>query len=183
MDRMGWLAGQHHESEDPAGWRPLLWTTVVIMGAVTAATMALPSLPQTVSGQVTVRALFHPEWLVVATMLVFPVHRAVRHSWRTALLVVPVACVQVLYVADTAVDTLQQAGFASAWYDAWYAVAILQAALFLAVGVAGAARDVRDRRWVRTMHKLTGLGSPTGVPHRQRTQLPLPPPEDGHAAA
>lgn len=183
---MRWLEGQHRESEYPVGWLPLLWTLVVVAGAVTAATLALPSLPQSVVGPVTARALFHPEWLVVATLLVFPVYRAARHSWRTALLVVPVACVQVLYVADTAVDTLQQAGLASAWYDAWYAVAIAQATMFLAVGVVGAARDVRDRRWVRTMHKLTGLGSPSGVPHKlpgQRSHLPLPPPEDGRAAA
>lgn len=167
---------------------PLVWTLIVILGAVFAAGLALPGLPGYVEGPTTTaRDIFHPEWLVVATLLVLPVYRAATSSWRAALLVVPVACVQVLYIADTAVTSLHKVGLTSGLFDGWYAVALAQVTLFATVGVVGARRNLIDGRWARTMKRVMALPAPDR-PHRNNPPKPAGPtdppgrPENGLAA-
>jgi hypothetical protein len=157
---MRWLEGEHHESDDPVSWVPMVWTLTVVFGGVFAATLALPALPGYADGPVTSRAFFHPEWLVAASLLVLPLYRAARSSWRAALLVVPVASVQVLYIADAAVRSLHQAGLDNRLFVGWYAVALAQIAVFLTVGVVGARRDLVGRRWVKMMRRVTALPPP-----------------------
>jgi hypothetical protein len=184
------LERQHHQPEDPGTWMPLVWSLVVVVSAVTLATLALPSLPEYVQGRVTPRSVFHPEWLVLATLLVVPVYRGSQISWRSALIVVPISCIYALYVADTAVDTLQTVGFTSGWYSAWYAVACAQVALFLGAGAVGAWRDITRRRWVRMMRQVTALPAPPRVGPRNPSDstgeggVGWPRrPEDGRAAS
>jgi hypothetical protein len=184
---MRWLEGQHHESEDPSTWMPLVWSLLVVVSAVTAATLALPALPEFVNGPITARSVFRPEWLVLATLLVLPVYRGSRISWKTALFVVPIACIHALYVADAGVDSLQQAGFTSGWYSAWYGVAFAQVALFVGAGALGAARNISQRRWVRMMRKVTALPTPrSSAPGSSAEEWRAKPPgrpEDGRAAS
>lgn len=185
---MRFLEEQHSEWDDPVTWMPMVWTLTVVIGAVVAATLALPQTAPYVDGPLTARMLFHPEWLVVATLLVVPIYRASRISWRAALLVVPITCAQVLYVADVAVSSLHAAGLSNPLYPGWYAVAFAQAALFFAVGTVGAARNVKDRRWVSRMRKLTALPAPQRSPRlgaapSQQATPPRRSPDDGIAGA
>lgn len=191
---MRWLEGQPHDSDDAGTWMPFVWTLVVVLCAVTAATLALPTFPPYVAGPITARSAFRPEWLVLATLLVLPVYRGSRISWRTSLLVVPIASIEALYVADTAVDQLQRAGFTGGSYSAWYAVAFAQVALFAGAGAVGAWRDIADRRWARMMRKVTalpapprlGFGHPSGDPDDPSGDPGVvrpPRPEDGWAAS
>jgi hypothetical protein len=186
MEGMRWLEGQHHESEDPVTWVPLGWSLSVIFGAVAAAAMALPALPGYADGAVTSRTFFHPEWLVLATLLVLPVYRAARASWQAALLVVPVASVEVVYVADSAVKSLHEVGLTNPLYPGWYAVAFAQTALFVIVGATGARRCLADRRWVRNMRKLVALPppdrGPSGPTHPARPFDPPRSSDNGFAA-
>lgn len=181
------LEGQPDELYDPATWMPLVWSLVVVSGAAFAAALALPTLPGYANSPSTARAIFHPEWLVVSTLLVFPLYRAARSSWRAALLAVPVACAHAVYVAVTAVDALHKAGLTSGLFAGWYAVAFAQVALFVTVGVVGARRDVIDRKWVRTMRRVAALPAPDRA-HRNAPAQPAghhePPhrPESGLAA-
>lgn len=184
---MRWLDGQYDELDDPGMWLALAWTFVVIFGAVFAATLALPALPDYVDGPITARALFHPEWLVVATFLVLPVYRAARSSWRAGIFVVLVACIYVLYVVHTAVGNLRDAGLTSSLYAGWYAVALTQVALFLTVGAVGARRNFIDGRWVRTMRRVTALPAPDRALGNNPPGQPRPPeppgrPRNGFAA-
>ena len=61
-----------------------MWTMVVIFGAALAARLALPALPESIYGPMTARALFHAEWMLVATFLVLPLYEVARRSWRLA---------------------------------------------------------------------------------------------------
>jgi hypothetical protein len=187
MERMRWLEGEHHESDDPVTWVPMLWTLTVVLGGVFAATLALPALPGYADGPLTSREYFHPEWLVTASLLVLPLYRAARSSWRAALLVVPIASVQVLYIADTAVRSLHQAGLANPLFVGWYAVAFAQIAAFVTVGVIGAKRDLVDRRWVKMMKRVTALPPPDRRNTNRPTNSPRHPdppsrPGNGFAA-
>lgn len=148
-------AGDRPPPEDPTGWMSTVWTLTVIFGAATAAAFALPSLPGFVEGPVTARALFHPEWMVAATFLVLPLYWAVRLSWRTALVLVPVVSAHLLYIADSAVDASRQMGLVNGISPLWYAVAFAQIGLFAIVGGVGAHRNLVDRRWVKFMKLLT----------------------------
>ncbi len=156
----------------------------VIFGAGLAATLALPSVPEYADGPVTARDLFHSEWLIVATFLVLPLYRAARLSWLMALVVVPIASVQVLYIADSAVDASQQAGLADGVSPGWYAVAVLQVGVFTVAGAGAAYRNFADRRWVRRMRSMTaGASAPwpntaaqPGYPPHLPTTRRRPPP-------
>jgi hypothetical protein len=186
MESMRGLEEDRSEFDGPASWMPMVWTLAVVLGGVFAATLALPALPEYVAGPVTSRTFFHPEWLVLATLLVLPLYRTARSSWRAALLAVPIACVQVLYVADAAVRSLHQAGLATPLFAGWYVVAAAQAALFLVVGTVGARRDLADRRWVKTMRKMTALPAPNRRPARSSTDFPRypePPSRPGNGFA
>ncbi len=176
--------GQHSQWDDPVTWMPFVWTMTVVMGAVLVGTLALPQTAAYIDGPLSARMLFHPEWLVVATLLALPIYRASRISWRAALLVVPIAGAQVLYVADVAVSTLHAAGLTNPLDPGWYALAFAQAAIFLTVGIVGAARNAADRRWVRRMVRLTALPEPQRSPRldaapSHRPTPPRQPPDDG----
>jgi len=147
--------GERCPPDDPTGWMSTVWTLIVIFGAVVAAALALPSLPQFAHEPVTARALFHPEWLLAASFLVLPLYRATRMSWRAALLLVPVVCVHVLFIVDSAVEASQRAGLSDGISSGWYAVAFAQVVLFATVGAVGASRNLGDRRWVRHMRAMT----------------------------
>lgn len=156
------VPGERRPPVDSTGWMSTLWTMVVVVAAVTAAGLALPSLPD-YAEPATARAVFHPEWLIAATLVVLPLHRAARMSWRLALFVVPVACLHVLYIVDTAIEASREVGLADGVSVAWYAVAFAQAGLFAVVGAIGASRNVADRRFARRMRSMTGLSFP--APH------------------
>lgn len=181
------LEGQHHRFDHPVTWMPLVWTLVVILGAVFAAGLALPPTPGYVQGAITVGDIFRPEWLVLATLLVLPVYRVARSSWRAALFVVPVACVHVLYVADTAVTSLHKAGFTSGLLTGWYVVAFAQAALFATVGLVGVRRGLIEGRWARMMKRMIALEAPPRTHRNDPRKPPIavdPPgrPENGFQA-
>lgn len=158
MDGMP-IPRERRPPDDPTGWMSTLWTLIVMIAAVSAATLALPSLPEHVDAQVTARTLFHPEWLIAATFVVLPLYRAARLSWRLALFVVPVACLQVLYIADTAIDASRQVGLDDGVSFGWYAVAFAQVGLFAVVGAVGAYRNLADRRFLRMMQSMTVTGT------------------------
>lgn len=165
--------GERRPPDDPTGWLPTVWTLVVIFGAVVAAALALPSLPEYFDGPVTARTLFHPEWFVAASFLALPLYRAARMSWRVAVVLVPIASVHMLYIADSAVDSSQRAGLADGISSGWYAVALAQVALFAIVGAVGAGRNIGDRRWERHMRAMTHSGGSSGA-----GSLPPAPPSD-----
>ena len=156
--------------DDPNGWMSTLWTMVVIFGAAVAAALALPALPESVYGPVTARALFHAEWMLVATFLVLPLYEVARRSWRLALFVVPVASIHVLYIADAAVDASRRAGLVDGVSVNWYGVAFAQTGIFAVVGAVGAYRNLADRRWVKFMQMVTA-DSPDSRP-QSRSGLP-----------
>jgi hypothetical protein len=162
--------GERRPPLDPTGWMPTFWTMVVVLAAVTAAALALPSLPEYTDEPVTARDVFHPEWLITATLVVLPLYRATRMSWGLALFVVPVACLHVLYIVDTAIDASRQAGLADGVSVAWYAVAFAQIGLFAVVGAVGAFRNVADRRFARMMRSMTGMTFPAS--HSLPDKLP-----------
>lgn len=168
-----------------------LWMLTVIFGAGLAATLALPSVAEYADGPVTARDLFRSEWLIVATFLVLPLYRAARLSWLMALVVVPIASVHVLYIADSAVDASQQAGLADGVSPGWYAVAVLQVGVFAVAGAGAAYRNFADRRWVRRMRSLTARASAPGPDSAVQPGYPLPhmpttrrrPPPTGRASS
>ncbi len=177
MGVMAGLEGHLDTNEDASGWMVLVWTLVVFFGAVGAASLALPSMPAYLDNTVPARALFHPEWLVMSTLLVLPLQRVALTSWRSGLVVVPIACAHVIYIADTAVDRLHQADLRSELYAGWYVVAFVQVAIFVVVGARAARIDFRDRRWVRRMRIHAALPAPQrnrGVDGVQPAP-PLPP--------
>jgi hypothetical protein len=158
-----------------------MWTMVVIFGAAVAARLALPALPESIYGPVTARALFHAEWMLVATFLVLPLYEVARRSWRLALFVVPVASIHVLYIADAAVDASRQAGLVDGVSVNWYGVAFAQVGIFAVVGAVGACRNLADRRWVKFMQMMTAdspgahTQSRPGLPGRSISTPPQPP--------
>lgn len=149
-----------------------LWMLTVIFGAVLAATLALPALPEYADEPVTARDLFHAEWLITATLLVLPLYRAARLSWPVALALVPIASVHVLYIVDSAVDTSRQAGLADGVSPGWYAVAFVQAGVFTIVGAMAGFRNLADRRWVRRMRSMTAVSAPSPGPATPPAYLP-----------
>lgn len=154
-----------------------VWMLTVIFGSVIAATLALPSLPEYVDGPVTARALFRPEWLLVATFVVLPLYRASRLSWPTGLALVPIASVHVLYIVNSAVDASQRAGLVDGISSTWYVVAFIQVGIFTIVAAVGAYRNIADRRWVRLMRSLTATArgpQPSSAPQPpSRTDLAI----------
>lgn len=179
--------GERCAPDDPTGWLATVWTLIVIFGAVIAAALALPSVPQFASEPVTAQALFHPEWLLAASFLVLPLYRATRMSWRAALLLVPVACVHVVFIADSAIDASQRAGLTDGISSGWYAVAFAQVVLFATVGAVGAGRNLSDRRWVRHMRAMTDSAdssvadSLAAAPPSDAQVTRRPPPRTGQA--
>lgn len=167
-----------------------LWMLTVIFGAVLAAALALPSLPAYSDETATARALFHPEWLIGATLLALPLYRAARLSWSMAVALVPIAGVHVLYIADSAVDASREAGLADGVSSGWYAVAFAQVAVFAIVGSVGAYRNLADRRFVRRMRSMTaGVNTSwSGSPSHPTYQPDAPitrrrPPRTGRASS
>ncbi len=143
-----------------AAWIPLTCTLVVLVGLFAAATLALPSPPQYPTGPLSARDLFHPEWLIAAALLALPIYLVARRSWRVGLVVVLIAGLQVLYIADTAIGTLHHAGIRDGFSSLWYVVALVQLAVFVSAGAVGAVRDLKDRHWARMMGRILALPPP-----------------------
>jgi hypothetical protein len=151
-----------HRPSTYDGWVALGWSALALVGAGILGALALPGTTPAPFTDYTRGDFLRPEWLVLATLLAWPVFCAARASWWVAVPVVATLSAQSWYVADTAVDSLRQAGI-GAGSSGWYLVAIGQVVVFVAVGLVGAWRCVVRRRWLRRMRRL--------VPELAQTRL------------
>jgi hypothetical protein len=136
--------------------RPVTWTAVAVVGSGLVAAFSLPwDTPASIYDQVQRSDLFHPEWLVVGTLLVLPVVYAARASLIAAFLVIVLPGAQLLYVADSGLDTEARFGVARGVDHLWYVLAFAQVLLFAAAGVVAAHRGAVERRWVGYLAELT----------------------------
>jgi hypothetical protein len=124
---------------------------VSLVSGVLAA-LALPAPGYDVTGA---RDLFRPEWLVLATLVVWGVHKAARASWIVAVPVLLLASAQPLYVVATAFERFAAAGLPVAT-GLWIAVVATQVLLFAVAAFVGAAGSLRDRSWERFIRRRLG---------------------------
>jgi hypothetical protein len=135
------------------GWVALGWGGLALLGA---GILGALSVPETTPSPFTDYArgdFLRPEWLVLATLLAWPVFWASRASWLVALPVVAIMSAESWYVVDTAFDAMHQAGIGGS-SAGWFLFAAVQAGIFAAAGIAGACHCVARRRWTRRMRRL-----------------------------
>jgi hypothetical protein len=150
---MAW-AVQRREPSTFDGWVALGWSFAVLVGAGILGTLALPGTVPHAYDEFSRGDFLRPEWLVLATLLAYPVYLASRANWFVAVPVVAIVSAQSWYVVDTALESMHQAGVAGSSDVVWYALVVGQIAVFVVAGSVGLWRCLSRRRWTRQMRRL-----------------------------
>ena len=150
---MAW-AVQRRQPSTFDGWVALGWSFGVLVGAGILGTLALPGTVPHPYDEFSPGDFLHPEWLVLATLLAYPVYLASRASWLVAVPVVVIVSAQSWYVVDTALESMDRAGVTGSSDVLWYALVVVQIAAFVVAGTAGLLRCVSRRRWTRQMRRM-----------------------------
>lgn len=137
-------------------WAAVGWAlgALILAGLLAPLSLPTPGTPLSAYDGLTGRDLLRGEWLLAGALLAIPIYRAARGAWWTALVVCVVPCAQMLYIADTGVETLRRAGEAGSAVNTWYVVAALECGVFWVAALAGAVGDLGDRRWLRMTHAM-----------------------------
>jgi uncharacterized protein (TIGR03382 family) len=150
---MGWLADR--SPSGPDGWSAAGWSAFALLLAGLLGALALPGTrPQRFTA-------FDPsdflrvQWLVLATLLVYPVYLAARSHWLAALPLVVIVSAESWYVVNTGLDALHEVDLAAPVSDGLlYALVTSQTALLAWAGLLGGWQSFRRRRWLRRMRRL-----------------------------
>ncbi len=126
-----------------------------MLASIVSALCAALALPATWSVAAAARDVFHPEWLLAATLVVFAVQRAARACWWCALPAVVLPGAQLVYVVGAAQQRLE-AVHVDATMTPWFAVVVVQVTLLCAAVLPSASASYRDRRWSRFMRRRLG---------------------------
>jgi hypothetical protein len=130
------------------------WILLATVAVALAVGLSLPAGWQYDADQV--GEVFRPEWLVLATLAVFPVHRASRACCWMLVPAVSLPMLQLFFAVETAHIRLESAGLAGGWVEGWWLLPAAQLLVFLAAGCSGAVASLRDRRWERFMRRRLG---------------------------
>jgi hypothetical protein len=148
-------SAQRRTTSSSDGWRAVGWSTVALLAAGALGALALPSTSPTPFTTFERSDFVRPEWLVLATLLAYPVYLAARSHWIVAAPLVAILAAENWYVVDTALDSLHQVGLTAPTRDALLVGFVaLQAALFAATAVVGGWRCLERSRWLRRMRRL-----------------------------
>lgn len=150
---MSWIAHRRGPSLYE-GWAALGWSFTALVGAGLLGALALPGTSPTPFGHYTRADFLKPEWLVLATLLAYPVYLASRSSWWVAVPVAAILSAQSWCVVDSAVDAMRLAGVAGSADAGWYALAAAQVGVYAVAAAAGCAACLGRRRWLRRMRAL-----------------------------
>lgn len=150
---MAWAA-QRRQPSAFDGLAALGWSFVALLGAGILGTLALPGTVPSPYDEFSRGDFLRPEWLVLATLLAYPVYVAAKASWLVAVPVVVIVSAQSWYVVDTALDSMREAGVAGSIDVALYALVVGQITVFVVAATVGLSRCLSRRRWTRQMRRL-----------------------------
>jgi hypothetical protein len=147
-------------------WAPAGWFALVVLGAASAWAVCLPVESADAWSTPAAGSVFRLEWFLAIAVLAVPIWHVARSSWLLGLACVAITSTQVLCIADEGAHRLQQTGMLAAVTDLLYIAAMLQIAVFVAVGVSGTLRNLADRRWAKLVAQLAALDATSS--QRQR---------------
>jgi hypothetical protein len=137
------------------GWAAVGWSVLALLAAGVLGALALPGTTPRPFTAFTSTDFLRAEWLVLATLLAYPIYRAARAHWLAALPVAAIVSAENWYVVDTGLDALHTLELAAPASDAMLDGLVAgQAVLFTAVAMVGGWQSIERGRWLRRMRRL-----------------------------
>jgi hypothetical protein len=117
--------------------------------------LSLPTVPTHAPDIQHVTTVFHPEWIVLATLLAGPLKRLAAWRCWVGLLGLFLAGVLSFAITDEAVDRVRAAGIdLGGTESAWIALAAFQVMLFAVATGQGLRQRMFTWRWQRLSRKI-----------------------------
>jgi hypothetical protein len=169
------LGMSRHGRADSLRGRPDCWSATGWLLAVTAICgvadfLALPDGAVWFGMPLSGDEMFRPEWLVMATVLAYPLVRLAQASYILGVLGFLLSAGEMLTIVDNGreryLHNAELFGGGPGFPTVWYAVAVLQGVVFLVATSHGLRRRWAARRWERMMRKLTKGTVSTGLAGR-----------------
>lgn len=142
---------------------PLVEIGVLVVTTGLLWSLCLPPMPLYLPDIEQLSTVFHPQWLVLATLLALPLARVAAWRYWVGLLALVICSALSLAITDEAVDRARAAGLDLGGTESvWMALAGVQVAIFAFASLKGFRKRRFVRRWQRLDRKLAANApSPT----------------------